>query len=299
MSSFISSDGKKIFYKEWNHVKNPKAIVHIVHGMAEYIERYDHFAKFLNYNEILVYGFNTRGHGKTGQNEGKLGHFEKDGWNKIMVDIYNLMKIQTEKYPNIPLFILGHSMGSFLTRNFVHKFHPKLSGVILIGTGSADEHIVYNFTRKVANMKKQKDLAYFIHKTAFKNYNNHIKNPKTTYDWLCSDNKVVKNYIEDPLCGFWVTNGFYSEIMSGFLQLSKYERNIKLNKDLPIILLAGKNDPVGKLGKYVKNVYEKYKKQGMSKVDIILYENMRHEILNEINKELVYNDILKFINKNI
>lgn len=296
---FLSKDNTKIYYSEWNNVENPKGVLHIVHGMAEYIERYDDFAKYLNQNGIIVYGLNARGHGNTGLNQKKLGYFGNDDWNNIMDDIDILMNMEKEKYPNLPFFILGHSMGSFITRNFINKFNPRINGAIIVGTGSCDSTLVYSLTKKIADAKKSEDLALFIHKTVFKDYNNHLENIKTSFDWLCSDPNEVKKYKDDELCGFWMTNGFYSELMSGLIQLSKFEKNISIPNSLPILFLAGKEDPVGKLGKYVRETYDKYVKQDIKDVKIKLYDGMRHEIINEVNKDEVYNDVLNFIKRNI
>lgn len=299
--NYFERNNTKIFYKEWKNTEKPKAVLHIVHGMAEHILRYNDFANFLNNNGIDVYGMDARGHGKTGQNSKNLGHYKKNDWNEILEDIDFLMNIQMKNYDNnVPFFILGHSMGSFLTRNYINKFSPNISGAIIMGTGNSDSFLLYGFTKFVTSLKNKKDIAKFVHKSAFKNNNQKISNTKTSFDWLTSDDKEVKKYIDDPLCGMYMTNGFYNEFMKGMFQISKLEKNISKSNYIsktPILFVSGKDDPVGKYGQYVINTKNKYTNNKNQLIDIILYENMRHEILNEVHKQIVYDDILKFILK--
>lgn len=293
MEHFFASDKTKIFYQKWDEVENPIAVLHIVHGMSEHITRYEDFAKFLNSKGIIVYGMDCRGHGKTGEYSCALGHFEKNGWNKILDDINTLMDMHKHIY-DLPFFILGHSMGSFMTRNFINEYLPDIKGAIIVGTGNTDKTWTYRLTKWIANFRDSKRFAYFIHKTAFQSFTD-----KVPFDWICSDEEVVEKYKHDPFCGFWMTNGFYSEVMSGFLKLSKIEKNIRVKKDLPMLFLSGKEDPVGMFGRYVESAAQKYIEYKMARVDVKLYDHMRHEILNEVNKEIVYLEILEFIKRYI
>lgn len=289
MEHFFASDNTKIFYQKWDEVEHPIAVLHIVHGMSEHIMRYDDFAKYLNSKGIIVYGMDCRGHGKTGEFSSSLGHFEKNGWNKILDDINTLMEMQKQIY-DLPFFILGHSMGSFMTRNFINEYLPDVKGAIIVGTGNADKKYTYQLTKWIANFGNSKKTAYFIHKTAFQSFTD-----KVPFDWICTDEQVVEEYKNDPFCGIWMTNGFYSEVMNGFLKLSKIEKNIRLNQDFPMLFLSGKEDPVGMFGVYVQAAAQKYIDYGMKKLNVKLYEHMRHEILNELQKNTVYSDVLEFI----
>lgn len=290
MDYFLADDKMtKIFYQKWDNVQNPIAILQIVHGMSEHIERYQEFAQFLNSKNIIVYGMNLRGHGKTGENASSLGHFEKDEWKHMMADIEKFRLSQEALY-QVPSFILGHSMGSFLTRTYLNKYDPNMAGAIIIGTGNADRTLTYKFTKFFAGLYRQENYAYFIHKTAFKGFEK-----KEPFDWICSDKAQIEKYKNDPLCGFWMTAGFYYEFMRGLLQLSQLESDIGLKKSFPLLFLAGEEDPVGDMGRYVLKTVEKYNKHGFSDVNLKIYEKMRHEILNETNKAQVYDDILKFI----
>lgn len=290
MGYFLANDKMtKIFYQKWDNVQNPIAILQIVHGMSEHIERYQEFAEFLNSKNIIVYGMNLRGHGKTGENASALGHFEKDEWNHMMEDIEKFRLSQEELY-QVPSFILGHSMGSFLTRTYLNQYSPDMTGAIIVGTGNSDKTFTYKLTKFFAGLYRQENYAYFIHKTAFKSFEK-----QEPFDWICSDKAQVQKYKNDPFCGFWMTAGFYYEFMKGLLQLSAIESNSPLKKSFPLLFLAGEEDPVGDMGRFVLKAVEKYNKQGFTDVNLKIYDKMRHEILNETNRQQVYQDVLNFI----
>lgn len=305
LMKYFNRDNAKIYYKEWSCASTPKAVILIVHGMAEHISRYSDFANFLNKGEIDVLGMDLRAHGQTGSEMNSLGHFANDDWNNILKDIEYLLNIKKDEYhkkygKNIPFFILGHSMGSFITRNFINEYDAELSGIIIMGTGNADNPVLYNITRLITTFGEKKKIAKFVHKSAFKSNNDKISNPKTTFDWLSTDTNEVKKYIEDSFCGMYMTNGFYNEFMKGMQKISKLEKknlHKKTLADTPILFISGKDDPVGGYGKFVESTREKYIRNGSKETSLILYDGMRHEVLNEKDRARVYSDIKLFIEK--
>lgn len=277
-------------------VSNPKAIVVIAHGMAEHAERYDDFAKYLNSQEISVHAIHHLGHGEA--IEEIKGHFEKDGFDNCVDNIRNLI-LDLRKEHKLPIYLFGHSMGSFMSQAFIKKYSSDIEGVILCGSSKVGLlHYSGNILTKVlfclADNKKQNP---FLNNLSFGSYNNNFKPARTDFDWLSRDEKQVDKYVEDDLCGFICTTGFYKSFFSG---LSKLNKNIDdINKDLPIYIIAGDKDPVGNNGKDVIKLCHNYLLHEIKDVEIKLYEGARHEILNETNKEEVYNDVKDWLIKHI
>ena len=300
--TFTTNDGINIVYYK-HTVENPKANVLIVHGMAEHAQRYDDFANFLNKNGFNVYAYDQRGHGKTAGSIEKQGFFaEKDGWNKVVGDLKTLIETADADFPGIPVFILGHSMGTFVTRTYIADYDDCVRGVILSGTtGSAGllGKIGILLTNIIMLFKKKNSQSPLMDSLSFGDFNKAFKPNRTKFDWLSRDEKQVDKYVDDPYCGAVFSVGFYNDMMKGLEYVNKPETAEKVRKDLPMYLIAGDNDPVSKNGKQVKDVFGMYKKAGISNISMKLYEGARHEILNETNKDEVYNDILTWLNKTL
>lgn len=280
----------EIYYRVWDDVGNPKACLQIFHGMVEHVSRYDDFAKFLNENGIVVYGMDIRGHGQTGLHS-HLGYFDKkDGWNKVLQDQRDLLKLMKDRYHKLPFFLLGHSMGSFLARDYINKFRDDFDCAIIMATGNAHD-FKYGFARTILKYLNPLKPAKLMNNLAFASYNKQISNPRTQFDWISNDENQVNKYINDPLCGFLVKNSFYKDFMYGMKSIADYEKTTKLK--IPILFVAGLDDPVGNKGEYVTKTARYYPNK-----KVILYENMRHEILNEINNIKVYKDLLSWIEHN-
>lgn len=299
-----TEDEIKVYAKEWMPVnKNPKAILQISHGIEEHIQRYDDFACFMAENGFLVVGNDHLGHGKTSNSPEDCGFFaEKDGWNKVVKDMHTLYSIEYKKHPDLPYFILGHSMGSFLARTYIINYINELNGVILSGTGQKPR-LVVKIGHYLADLEAKKigikAKAIRAEKLAFQSYNKKFKPQRTDYDWLTRREDIVDNYIEDPYCGFIPSTTMFKDLFDGLLYITDKKNLAKMQKDLPVLFISGDRDPVGKSGKEVKKAYSSFLKSGLADVSIKLYSNGRHEILNEINKSEVYNDILDWLNKNL
>ena len=294
--TFDSRDGKtKIHAVRWIPEGKVICILQIVHGMAEYIERYEEAAQYFAEKGILVTGEDHLGHGKSVPKDGTYGYFcEQDPATVVVRDVHRLKKMTQEDYPGIPYIILGHSMGSFILRNYLFRYGTGIQGAIVCGTGSQPQGLV-QFCKALTAVQglflSEKHVAKMINKLAFGNYNKEISSQRTEFDWLCRDERVVDAYVKDPLCGFTFTvNGFKTL----FTLLSRLNRKSNLElmpENLPVYFIAGEKDPVGNYGEGVKKAYDDFEKAGMKNLSLKLYPEDRHEILNEYDKEQVFEDI--------
>lgn len=277
-------------------------IVQIVHGMVEYVDRYDSFARFLCDNGYIVVGEDHLGHGHSVNSESEWGYFGKqNGFDYIIKDLHSLHKKQVKEFPDIPYFFLGHSMGSFLTRIYISKYGDSLSGAIIMGTGNQPPALAW-FGKMLASLiesvKGPKFRSKLINNMAFGSYNRNIRSPRTPYDWLTKDQSIVDAYMKEPRCTFIFTISAYKELFDGVMYVGKKSNISKTPSNLPLLLTSGAQDPVGGLGKGVIHVYDMYKAAGVDDISIKLYDDDRHEILNETDRELVYQDILSWLVRN-
>lgn len=294
-----TSDGEELLlYKWYEKEQNPDAIIQIAHGMAEHMGRYDEFARFLVERKIFVFGNDHRGHGKTGKKKETLGFFANgNGFERVTEDLNEVTHLIKKQYPATPLFLLGHSMGSFLVRRYIQKYQEPLTGVILSGT-AGNPGIAGTIGIWLARKEKKKRGATarssFLNNLIFGNYNRKIKNPRTVFDWLSRDENIVREYMADPFCGFICTTSFYEDLLNGLRCIHKQEELAKTPKDVPFFIFSGTDDPVGNYGKGVNEVINLYKQNG-NPVTEKLYPGGRHEMLNEINRHEVYSDIFEWI----
>jgi alpha-beta hydrolase superfamily lysophospholipase len=302
--TFQAVDGVTIFAKKWINEGKPKAIVQIAHGMAEHLARYDAFARELVVENCYVYGNDHRGHGETGKHTDSIGYFaDEQGFETVVKDMYRLTTIIEEEYPDVPIFLFGHSMGSFLARRYIQLFGNKLSGTILCGTGG-DPGIIGKIGRMIAatesRKKGRKTPSPFLNNLTFGNYNKAFLPNRTEFDWLSRDEREVDKYIHDPLCGGIFTAGFFYDFLDGIGTLNNPHHIKLIPSELPIFLISGTKDPVGgKNGKGVVQTLDAYKQAGIKDVSIKLYDDARHELLNETNKDEVQKDIIGWINNHL
>ena len=296
---YNSADGiTKIYATLWIP-DEIKMVFQIAHGMVEHIERYDDFAKFLNSFGILVLGNDHLGHGNSINSKEDFGYFSEENGNKnIIEDMYSLTKIAKERYKNVPYVFLGHSMGSYLLRQYLCQYGQELDASIIMGAG--DEPLLklkggMAIIEKIASKKGWRYRSKIIDKAIFGGFNKKFEPAKTSKDWLSKDENTVNQYILDEKCNFIFTLNAYYNLLYGINKLCDDNYLNNMPKNLPILLIAGEDDPVGNFGKGIHNIFKKYKSIGMQFVEIKLYPNLRHEILNEIEKEVVYNDILQWL----
>lgn len=298
--TFDSRDGKtKLHAVRWIPEGKVVCILQIVHGMSEYIERYEALAEFFCEKGILVTGDDHLGHGKSVYSGDAYGYFcEQDPATVVVRDVHRLKKMTQEDYPGIPYVILGHSMGSFILRNYLFRYGTGIEGAIVCGTGSQPAALV-KFCKAFASLQGavfgDKHVAKLIDKLAFGNYNSRIPDAKTKSDWLCTDEKVVDDYRKDELCGFTFTVNGFKTLFELLDRLNKTENLNKMPKKLPVHFIAGDMDPVGNYGEGVKMAYEDFRKVGMERISLKLYAGGRHEILNEKDKQQVYEELYPWI----
>ncbi len=294
----------EIFVYKWlpDKSKEVKGVVQIAHGMAETAARYESFADELTKDGFIVYANDHRGHGKTAGEIEKLGELGEDGFNSMVEDMHRLNDIIKEENFNLPVFLFGHSMGSFLTQRYICLYGRELKGVIVTGTCGA-QGIIIDIGRLIAKSEIKKigrsGKSNKLYKLIFGSYNNSFKPNRTAFDWLSRDNKEVDKYIVDPFCGTVMTAGFFNDFLGG---LKSIENKVEIKNvpiDLPIYIFAGDKDPVGKNGKGVLKLVKAYKKNGIKDLTYKLYKDGRHEMLNETNKEEVIGDVIKWLNAHI
>ena len=279
-----------------------KAVFQIIHGMNEYLDRYDDFAEFLTQHGFLVVGEDHLGHGKTSLKE-DLGYFCKEHPETVVVrDAHRLKKITQEKYPGIPYFIMGHSMGSFIMRKYLAMYGKGIDGSIVMGTGvmpGAVTGMGIFLCNLIGLFRGERHISKLIYKIAFGSYNKHIEKVRTPQDWLTRDEAIVDKYRNDPLCMFQFTLNGYKTLFKILSYVCKEKNLTAIPDTLPILVTAGEADPVGNYGKGPTAVYEQYRKLGIKDVELKLYPECRHEILNELNRKDVYNDILSWVEKHL
>ena len=298
--TFSSCDRKNnIYVREWLPDSTPVGMVQISHGVAEHIERYDDFARFLAENGFVVAGMDHLGHGKSVSNPEHQGYFgEFGGWELVVGDMRKLYERMREQHVGLPIYMLGHSMGSFLTRTYLIRYHDGPDGAIIVGTGQqgglkvAGGLAIANHIIKTRGTSHKSQL---LNDMAFAGYNSRYKPNRTEFDWLCRDPQVVDAYIADPNCGFVASAGLFRDLLTGVKYISSMKNLDRINKDLPIYFISGDEDPVGDYGKGVVKAYNSFLKAGLSDVSLKLYHGGRHEILNETNKAEVFADVLSWL----
>lgn len=301
---FQSADGiDKIHASIWTPEGEPRAILQIVHGMQEYIDRYEEVAQFFAGQGFVVCGEDHLGHGESVAEGGTYGYFcKKDPQKVLPEDSHQLTLMMKERHPGLKYVILGHSFGSFITREYLARFGSDVDVAIISGTANQPKSVAGGGLF-VARLQKlflgDKHVANSLDKISFGTYLSKIDNPKTPSDWLSYNEESVAAYRSDPWCTFTFTiNGF--ETMAKLLLLVGDKDRIKqIPGDLPILFAAGKEDPVGNYGKGVEEIYNIYKNEIGLNAFLKLYDHMRHEIHNEPGRQQVYKDYLGFIEEHL
>lgn len=284
----------------WEPEGEVKAIVQIVHGIAEHVERYDHFASFLAEHGILVVAEDHMGHGRSIAGGSEKGYFT-GGWFAAVDDSYRLLKDTMAEFPGVPFVLLGHSMGSFIARTILAKYPDSgITGAIISGTAWMPGAVVAAGSAAANLICKRQDEKLpneKLHGMMFGGYNKRVEHPRTKSDWLTRDQQIVDAYEADPNCGFVTSAGLLRDMLVGLKYIHNKKNMAAMCKDLPVFFIAGGDDPVGGYGDGVRQAAQAFQKLGMEKVSQRIYPLCRHEVLNELNKAEVYGHILNWINR--
>jgi len=314
-------DGTQLYLRRWKTAAPPRAILHIVHGMSEHSRRYAALARRLGEENIEVWAADARGHGETSRNKkndpgkgGLLGHCaDKDGFSRVTADIDTINRAIVKEYPDVQLFLLGHSWGSFITQSYIENYdgaipggasaaegnNPvNLAGCILSGTRGPDGIKIAAGTPAMALLafilgeRKASSLARAL---ADGPYNKPFRPNRTASDWLSRDEKEVDAFVADPLCGFLCSVGFYRDLARALNRIHRPEEMGKIKKELPIYIFSGSADPVGEMGASPTALAAAYRKLGINDLETVLYPDARHETLNETNREEVVESLLSWL----
>lgn len=302
---FPSADGTTTLYgRTWAPEHGaPRAVLQLVHGIAEHIGRYDRFARFMSDHGYLVCAEDHLGHGNTPENAEDLGYTaDKDGWVKMTDNVRALHERIAPQYPGIPYFILGHSMGSFLTRSYLIRYPGTVDACALLGTSQQPESVLkagLAACRLEQIRLGRRGRSKLLQSLCFGAYNSQFKPNRTESDWVCSVDEVVDAYIADPFCQVMPTVTLMRDMLTGIRFNQQAENLAKMDKTTPVFFLSGDQDPVGSNGKGVRAAYQSFLDAGCSHVRLKLYPGGRHEMLNEHNWQDVYDELLSWFDQQI
>ncbi|API93530.1 lysophospholipase [Virgibacillus pantothenticus] len=288
---YHTDDNMDIFIKKWEPSSPAKAVMQISHGMMEHIERYHDFATYLTSRGFIVYGNDHRGHGKTGEKQGKLGYLaDNDGFFKAVRDLRQISELIQSTHPSLPLFLFGHSMGSFFVRSYIQTYSDTISGAILSGTGHFPA-VQLAAGQLAASLLPPKEKSVLMNKLVFGSFNKKVDHSPTGFEWLSRSKTAVAAYIKDPYTGFIPTGRFFYDLFTGLQSIHNKNKNQQIRHDLPLLFISGDHDPVGNYAKGVWKTATCYKNDGLTNITAMLFASGRHELLHELNKQEVYEAI--------
>ncbi|OED41415.1 hypothetical protein ACH42_14135 [Endozoicomonas sp. (ex Bugula neritina AB1)] len=291
---------------QWLPPTPPSAVIHISHGMGEYAQRYASLSSYLNNAGFIVYAHDHRGHGMN-IDKGIKGHFShKNGWNLAVDDTTHVLEHIRDEHRELPCFLLGHSMGSYLIqshliKNNLSKNAPKFQGMILSGSNYAPQLLMW-FARVIAKIEtlRQGKIGHskLIDLLTFSDFNRSFKPQRTDFDWLSRDHQQVNAYVNDPLCGFPCTNQLWLDLFTGLQSICSVKTLEQLPRDLPVLIMGGADDPVS-APKGQQKLAAAYEQAGVKEVTTHIYPQGRHEMFNEINREQVIERLIQWMNNHL
>lgn len=293
--------GKKLFVRKWLPDGTPKASLQIIHGMSEHSGRYSHVGSFFASHGFVVFAHDHRGHGQTDPD--RLGFLDHEaGFDVLAENIGDVKKEVCSEYLALPEIMLGHSMGSFCLQRYMQLYDSRTNATIYSGSNGRPP-LMLNAGIWLAGIQKKlfgpDARSPLIDHLTFGKYNSHFKPARTKSDWLNRDKDMVNMYIDDPFAGFIFTNNFFLELFRGLKKLHKHELFAGYSKSVPILLISGSDDPVSNMGKGVRDLERRLLASGATHVDVQLYPGGRHEMLNEMNRKEVLQNLLSWIKKNV
>lgn len=285
----------------WQPEGQPRALVLVSHGMAEYVTRYNHLGQALNKAGYLMAGYNHLGHGEEAPIKGYFA--DQDGWGRTVADLKAIMDWLAAQYPGCKRVLFGHSMGSFLAREYALRYPKGLDALVLSGTGWYPKALCLGGllpARLLSTLGQAKKPSKMLDKLAFSANNKPFRAQNgTAFDWLSRDPVEVQKYIDSPLCGFVFTARGFADLFSGLLALTQVDRYKVLPASLPVRLMSGGSDPVGANGKGVHTVADQLRAANLNHITVQLYAGARHEIVNETNKQEVIADLIAWLDSQV
>lgn len=293
-----AEDGTPVHVYRWLPDEDVTGVVQIAHGLAEHAKRYERLAGALTTRGYAVYADDHRGHGRSAETDEDLGFFAEDrGWARVLDDLYRLNRRARDEHPGVPVFLLGHSMGSFLAQQFLFTFPGAIDGAVLSGSNGAVGPLA-DAGAIVARIERarigKRGRSKLLNTMSFGAYNKPFEPARTDFDWLSCDPDEVDAYVEDPWCGWVATTQMWSDLFSGLRVIQQSKLQQRIPADLPIYIFSGELDPVGG-AKGIAKLVDAYDKAGLTRVTHKLYPGGRHEMLNETNREEVVADLLTWL----
>lgn len=299
------SPGNIVAGKRWlpDDATPIRAVLQIHHGMAEYIDRYDEFARALNERGIAVVGTDHLGHGDTAPLEEQRGYFGPRMEKTLLVeDMHHLTQLIKEDYPDVPHVIFGHSMGSFLVREFLTKYGSSVDAAIVCGTGETTGPLLpaaQAMVRILTFVQGERARSLYVTRLMFGQYNERFKPTRTPYDWLTRDEHIVDDYIEKDATGFTFTLNAFSHMLRNVTYVNSQRAIDATPSTMPLLLMSGAEDPVGEYGIGVQRLAKRLRRAGLRDITLKLYEHGRHEIINELDRAQVYSDVADWIESQV
>ncbi|MDR1679812.1 MAG: alpha/beta hydrolase [Prevotellaceae bacterium] len=294
-------DGEKIALHSWLPDGEIRWVVQVCHGMIEYAERYNHVGVFLCRHGIAMYAHDQRGHGDTACTPERLGFIaDRNGFQTVIEDLREIINRVKQKHSGCKIVLLAHSFGSFVTQGYIEQYGSEIDACILSGTAGPRPFSVWAAKSIACIIKTVKGAHFrsqFMSNLVFGNYNRRIQHPKSKNAWLTRDESIVEKYDSDMYTTFIPTIGFFYDLFSGLSRIHKKKQIDAIPKNLPIHIVVGQDDPVGGYGKLVEKLYRLYRSAGIRRVSLKIYPGGRHELLNEINRQQVMDDLLYWMEK--
>ena len=298
-----SDEINRIHGVHWKPDVPVRGVLQVTHGMVEYIERYEPLAEYLTADGIAVIGHDHLGHGKSAASEAELGFLgEKNGDRTLVKDIHRITVAAKRMYPGLPCFLMGHSMGSFYARRYMTIYGGEVDGVILMGTGWVPltlANLGWVLSGAVCILRGKRYRSRLLVELTLGSYNRAFRKEGLPNAWLSRERKSVERYNQDPLCNFWFTASAYHCFFAVLRDLAHEKQFGRIPKGLPVLFLSGDQDPVGGFGDGVEKAYQSMKHLGIQDIHMKLYPDDRHELVNEMDRYQVYQDILQWLNMHI
>jgi len=308
--TFKDKDDIEIFVYKWEPDTPPKAVVQIVHGLAEHAKRYSRVAEVLCNEGFVCYANDARGHGRTAGDltektlEGNAGVLGPNGWRGVVNDLNELTNIIKKEQPDLPIFLMGHSWGAFLSQDYIQDWGDELKGVILSGTNGkvrtleeAGKLLLMSEIKKLGPTEPSQKMFDMNFKS--NNYDWDIEEDATGFEWLSRDKEEVQKYIDDPWCGFVPPANLWLEFHNGFEKIYDSKQEQTIPKDLPIYFLSGSLDVISNKTEWIMDMVDRLNKYGIKDMYYKFYQDARHEIFNEINRDEVFTDVINWLNSHL